>query len=169
MIFIIVDPYFMPLAAVELPVWVDDQFASCSCAKGEIKCQLIVAGQRNHKRWIIGADGWLKEQNGLFACRPERERYVTLSPSRHLNVGLRGSERNHIFLGICRNENEDGRMRKRVIWIGCKNWKLLLNFDPEIYVRADRMRTAIDVYWKARSVPKKDDVKAKFQDTRRRT
>lgn len=63
-----------------------------------------------------------------------------------LNVGLRGSERNHIFLGICRNENEDGRMRKRVISIGCKNWKLLLNFDPEIYVRADRMRTAIDVY-----------------------
>lgn len=60
MILVVVDPYFMPFAAVQPSVRVNDQLAGGARAQGEGERELVIAGQRHHERWIVRPDGWLE-------------------------------------------------------------------------------------------------------------
>lgn len=101
MIFIVVYPYFVPLAAVQLTMRIDDQLTGGAGAQSEIEGQLMAARQRHHERWIVCSDRWLEQQNGLLAGGAKREGDVTFAPARHLDVRLRCREGHHEFLCIC--------------------------------------------------------------------
>lgn len=61
MVLIVIDPDFVPFAAVEFAMWIDDKLTSGARAQGEIKCQLMAAGKGDHERRIVGTDRRLEE------------------------------------------------------------------------------------------------------------
>lgn len=107
MILVVVDPYFMPLAAVEPAVRVNDQLAGGARAEGEGERELVIAGQGHHERGIVGADRWLEQQDGLLAGGAEREGNVALTPTGHLDIRLRRGKGDHVLLRICRAGKEE--------------------------------------------------------------
>jgi len=101
MVLVVVYPYFMPLAAVQPAVRVNDQLAGGARAQGEGERELVIAGQGHHEGGIVGSDGWLEQQDGLLAGGAEREGDVALAPPGHLDVRLRCGEGDHVLLRIC--------------------------------------------------------------------
>lgn len=103
MILVVVDPYFMPLAAVQPAVRVNDQLSGGARAQSEGERELVVAGEGHHEGGIVGPYRWLEQEDGLLAGGAEGEGYVALPPSGHLDIRLRCCEGDHVLLGVCGN------------------------------------------------------------------
>lgn len=102
MILVVVDPNFVPFAAVQFAARLDVHLACCASAQRKVKSQLIVTGQRDHKRWVVVANGRLKQKDRLFASGAERKGDVALAPAGHFDVGLRRGKGDYELLGICK-------------------------------------------------------------------
>lgn len=103
MIVVIINPYLLPLAVIQLPSTLHLQFTIGAGVQSEIKGETIVRCEGYHEGRIVASYRGLVKQYRFFAGCAKTEGNVAFSPARNFDVRLRSGKSHDVLLRICEN------------------------------------------------------------------